>query len=458
MSSPLFSYSSTYLSMFTAHHPVRTAVLRLSLRISLSLLALVGSFVISANVYAVEAPLTMAEAQRRAIERSRQLHAKDFAVTASRDMAVAANQLPDPVLKVGIDNLPVNGSDRFSPGNDFMTMRRVGVMQEITRSDKRRLRSDRFELDAQKTLAEKRVATAAIERDTALAWLDRYYADAMAAVIAEQGEQAKLEIQSAEGAYRAGRGNQADVFAARSALAAFDDRASEIQRRVRNANTMLARWSGDVTGLALAGKPATDTIRLDPATLDTAIAHHPEIAVLTKQVEGAETDARLAKANEKSDWSVEVAFQQRGSAYSNMVSVGVSIPIQWDRKNRQDRELSSKLAMVEQAKAEREDMLRAHIAETRSMINEWQNDRERYARYERELIPLANQRTLAAIAAYRGGKASLVEVLAARRNDIDVRLQALQLAGETDRLWAQLNFLFPTDDAMTHAGMNQDIK
>ncbi|MDY7544926.1 TolC family protein [Glaciimonas sp. CA11.2] len=448
--------SSPMLSPPAAHPQVRTAIVRFFLRISLIASAL--SLVHPANVYAVEVPLTLAEAQRRAVERSRQLTAQDFSVASARDMAIAAGQLPDPVLKVGIDNLPATGRDRGSLNNDFMTMRRVGLMQEITRSDKRRLRSDRFELEAQKSLTEKTVTTAAIERDTALAWLDRYYADAMAQVVAEQGEQAKLEIQSAEGAYRAGRGSQADVFAARSALAIFDDRASEIQRRVRNANIILARWIGDVASLSLAAKPATNTIRLDPATLNTQLEHHPQIAVLTKQVEVAEADAKLAKANEQADWTVEVAFQQRGSAYSNMVSVGVSIPLQWDRKNRQDRELSSKLALVEQAKDTREDTLRAHIAETRSMIDEWQNDRERSVRYERELIPLANQRTGATIAAYRGGKASLVDVLAARRNDIDIRIQALQLATDTDRLWAQLNFLFPTDDLMAQTGMNKDTK
>jgi outer membrane protein TolC len=449
MSSPAFS-------AFAARHPVRNAVLRFSVRTVFA--ALAGSLVLVANVYAAEPPLTLAEAQRRAVERSRQLAAQDFSVAASRDMAVAAGQLPDPVLKVGIDNLPVTGRDRGSLSNDFMTMRRVGVMQEITSADKRRLRSERFELEAQKTLAEKTMATAAIERDTALAWLDRYYADAMAAVVAEQGEQARLEMQSAEGAYRAGRGSQADVFTAQSALAAFDDRASDIRRRVRNANTMLARWIGNATDLAVAEKPATDTIRLDPATLDSAIAHHPQIAVLSKQVAVAETDAKLAKANEKADWTVEMAFQQRSAAFSNMVSVGLSIPLQWDRKNRQDRELSSKLAMVEQVKAEREDMLRAHVAETRSMLDEWQNGRERYARYQDELIPLANQRTLAAITAYRGGKATLADVLAARRNVIDVRIQALQLATETDRLWAQLNFLFPTGEQMAHSEMDKDTK
>ncbi|MFX4921872.1 hypothetical protein ABTC28_19130, partial [Acinetobacter baumannii] len=55
--------------------------------------------------------------------------------------------------------------------------------------------------------------------------------------------------------------------------------------------------------------------------------------------------------------------------------------------------------------------------------------------------------------AYRGGKASLAELLAARRNEIDVRQQALQLQMETARLWAQLNFLFPTGPhSMADAG------
>lgn len=81
--------------------------------------------------------------------------------------------MPDPVLKLGIDNLPVSGPDRLSITADFMTMRRAGIMQELTRSDKRQLRAARFEREAEKTLAEKAFASASIERDTALAWLDR---------------------------------------------------------------------------------------------------------------------------------------------------------------------------------------------------------------------------------------------------------------------------------------------
>src|SRR4051812_24240805 len=158
----------------------------------------------------VHAQLSMQEAQRRAVERSRQLAAQEAAVSASREMAVAATQLPDPVLKLGIDNLPVNGPDRFSVTRDFMTMRRIGVMQELTRGQKRELRGQRFEREAEKSLADKDATLATVQRETALAWLERYYAEAMARVLAEQTSQARLEVQAAEAAYRGARAGQAD--------------------------------------------------------------------------------------------------------------------------------------------------------------------------------------------------------------------------------------------------------
>jgi len=426
---------SSSFAAHLAHHWFRRIVPRTALA------TLIGS--LCTATLAANAHLTLQAAQQHAVAHSRQLAGKDYAAAAWRDMSVAASRLPDPVLKLGIDSVPVDGPDRFSLTRDFMTQRRIGVMQEITRADKRRLRAERFEREAEKSGVEKSSATAAIQRETALAWLDRYYAEAMAEVIAEQAVQAKLEIEAAESAYRGGRGSQAEIYAARSDLAMFDERASEVGRRIRNAQVMLARWTGLAVHLPLAGKPDIDALAFDTEAFETELAHHPDIALLAKQEEIASTEARLAQASKRADWSVELAYQQRGSAYSNMVSLGVSVPLQWDQKNRQDRELSSRLATLEQVKAEREEALRTHIAQTRLLLNEWANNRERHARYRRDIIPLANARTAATMAAYRGGGSSLSDVLAARRNEIDVRLLALQLEADTARLWAQLNFLFP---------------
>ena len=415
-------------------------------------LAPVALILLFSSAPSAQTPLTLEHAQRRAVERSRMLAGRDSAVTASREMAVAAGQLPDPMLKLGIDNLPVDTSDRFSLSRDFMTMRRIGVIQELTRSDKRQARADRFEREAEKTLAEREAAVTAIQRDTALAWLNRYYAEAMQNVVSEQSRQAQVEIEAAEDAYRAGRGNLADILAARSTLVSLDDRVSEFGRKVRAAKIALARWVGDFADAPLAGKPTIDTVRLDSSTLEADLNHHPDLAVLSRKEDVAAAEVRVAQANKKADWSVELMYSQRGPAYSNMVSVNVSVPLQWDQRNRQDREVAAKLAMFDQARAEREDMLRAHTAEVRGMIAEWENDRERSARYERELLPLATERTQATLGAYRGAKASVTDVLLARRNEIDVRMQALQLEMETARLWAQLNFLLPADD-IPHAAL-----
>jgi outer membrane protein TolC len=415
---------------------------------------LTAGLVVSAASACAQASLTLGEAQRVAVERSRLVAAQQSAIDASREMAVAAGQFPDPVATVGINNLPIDGPDRFSLTRDFMTMRSAGVMQEFTREAKREARAARLERDADKSIAEKTVAIVSVRRDTALAWLDLYYANAMAAVVAEQSGQARLEIEGAESAYRSGRGNLADILAARSALGLLDDRASESGRRISAARIALARWVGDLAAAPLAGEPEIQSISLDPRTLDTDLLHHPDLAVLEKKEEVAAADVRVAQANKQADWTVALMYSQRGPAFSNMVSLNVSVPLQWDQRNRQDRDVAAKLAMLDQARAEREDMTRAHTAEIRAMIAEWENDRERMTRYQRELLPLAADRTQATLGAYRGAKMSLGDVLFARRNEIDLRLQALQLEADTARLWAQLNFLLPEDD-VTHPGTHR---
>jgi outer membrane protein TolC len=399
--------------------------------------------VIAAVAPAHAAPLSLDEALRLAEQRSRQLPAQQAAVVAAHEMAVAAGQRPDPVLKVGINNLPINGPDRFSVTSDFMTMRSIGVMQEWTGEDKLRARSARFEREAEAAQAHRQVALAKLQRDTAIAWLDRYYQERMRDLLLMQRDEAKLQVQGAEAAYRGSRGAQADVFAARTAVAQIDDRIAATDRDLLVAKTMLARWTGATPEQALWAPPSMEAVSLHPEDLDLQIAHHPEIAVMLKQEAAAQAEADAARANKRPDVSVELMVSQRGSAYSNMVSLNVSLPLQWDQKNRQDRELAAKLATLEQMRAQREEETRMHVAEARAMLQQWVADRERLRRYDNELLPLAAERTRAALAAYRGAAGPLAGVLDARRMEIDTRMERLRLEMETARLWAQLNYLVP---------------
>ena len=393
--------------------------------------------------------LSFDQALRTAQERSRQLAAQDAAAAAARDMSIAAGQLPDPVLKAGITNLPLSGPDRLSLTSDSMTMRSIGVMQEFTRNDKRQARAARFDREAEAARAGRRLALANLQRDTALAWLDRHYQERVLEMLARQRDEARLQIDAADAAYRGARGSQADVFEARSALAQVDDRIAQARREVDSARTRLARWVGDVASAPLGGLPAIDSVRLRATDLDAQFAHHPRIALLEKQEDVAQAEAEVSQANRQPDWSVELMFNQRGPTYSNMVSVNVSVPLPWDRANRQDRELAAKRAVVEQLRAEREEATRAQVAEAKVMLQEWQSDRARLRRYDEALLPLAGDRTQASVAAYRGGGGTLASVLEARRNEIDTRIERIRLEMETARLWAQLEFLIPASPGNT---------
>lgn len=401
---------------------------------------------------AADLPLTLTEAQRLATERSKQLEAGDLAITASKDLSVPAAERPDPIVKVGLENLPIDGAERFSVQRDFMTMRTVGIMQEITRPSKLRARVAESEQAVRLAEAHRAQALVEVLRDTALAWVDRYYTEAQEQAILEEVRVARLDAAAAEAGYRGGHGTAADALAARAALAEAEDLDADASRQVRGAKLALERWIGEAAERPLAGKPAIDSIPLHRHSLDSQLAGHPEILALQRREELARARAEVARADRHPDWSVELMYSQRGIGYSNMVTLELTVPLEIRRAHRQDPQLAAKLAEASQAKADREDMLRAHAAEISAMIDAWDSAHERRERYRTAILPLAADRTLTARAAYRGGKASLSDLLLAQRAEIDARLKALQLEQSAARLWAQLAFLNSTTADADPAG------
>jgi outer membrane protein TolC len=403
---------------------------------------------LSGLAQADETPLTLAEAQRIATVRSKQIEAGELGVSASKDLAVAAAERPDPVAKIGLENVPINGPEAFSLQQDSMTMRSVGIMQEITRSSKLRARAAESEQAVRLAEAKRAQTLVEVRRDSALAWLDRYYAELAQRTVSEQVEAARLEVSAADAAYRGGRGTAADVLAARGALAEFEDQAAEASRVVRTSQVALARWLGEDANRGLAGQPAIDTIPLHRHTLEAQLLDHPEIQALEQREELARAGAEVARADRHPDWSVELVYSARGSGYSNMVTLELTVPLEIRRAYRQDPKLAAKLAEASQAKAEREEMLREHAAQIAAGIDAWESARARRDRYHTTIIPLAADRTVAARAAYRGGKATLADLLSAHRAEIEARLKALELESTAARLWAQLAFLSVPADAI----------
>ena len=166
----------------------------------------------------------------------------------------------------------------------------------------------------------------------------------------------------------------------------------------------------------------------------------PDLVALHAREAVARAEAEVARQELKPDWSAEIMFSQRGSQFSNMVSIGVSVPLQWDKPQRQQRELAARLARVNELEAEREEQTRERVLQVQRWQQDWRAGLDRLAYLDAQRQPLATQRVDAALAAYRGGREGLGAVLQARRDALNLALERLALERETAGLWSGAAF------------------
>lgn len=387
-------------------------------------------------------PLTLAEALRFAAAKSPGVASYDAAARGARASAVSASQLPDPVLRAGLDNVPVNGPDAWSLDRDFMTMRRIGVMQEYVSSAKRAARQERGEREARRYEAEAEMSRSEIRTEVAIAWYDRLFAmkaeglqQALEREIAMQRRASRAQVVS-------GKASAADVLMIDALLVQSRDRVIAARRQQQVATARLSRWLGDEASRPPAGDDGLPRESEVLALPEHDLHNIPHLRVLAVQVDVADAEVEVAEQNRSPNWSWEVSYQQRGPAYSNMVSVGVSIPLPIGRGERQDRDLAARLAQRDQTRDQLADARRRHMSEFNTMRIEWLALRERQRELESALLPIVRQRVDAVLAAYASGQQGLSAVLDARRAEVDARVQILELERDSARVWARMRYTY----------------
>jgi len=384
----------------------------------------------SAADEAASEPLTLDVARRLAARAQPAIEAQSHAVDALRAAAVAARQLPDPTLKVGVTDLTITGPDVGTLRRQTDTQFNVGIAQAFPRGDKRRLRGERA--DAEAALAARRLLTdrLTLERDVGLAWLDVWKA-VQAQSLARQAEhEASLQLDAVRIAYASGRSAQADVRAASVALELLRDDRAKLEQDEAHARAALSRWLGDVAYRPLA--PGAPDIA-DPPPLPellTGLRTHPHVNIADAEVTVAEADVALAKQAYRPDFSVEIGYGHR-PAFSDYVNLQVGIDLPVFTANRQDRSLLARRAELERAEALREDSFREHAADARLNHGDWVLLGRRLASFDSVILPEAEARIEAARLAWAGGQGTLAAVLDARQSLLTTRLRRLDL--ETDR-------------------------
>ncbi|MCE7521890.1 TolC family protein [Alloalcanivorax xenomutans] len=394
------------------------------------------------------APLSLEQALRLAETRSQALQAQDAAALAARHQSHAAERLPDPMLQLSLANVPVDGPSRFSLDEDPMTMRSVGLAQTFTRKAKRQARSQRFKRQAEEAETGRGVRLATMRQQTAQAWFAYYYQQRLHELLLRQRRLAAEQVEAQRSAYGSGQASLSEVLEAQTLEAEIGTRLYDASAAVDAAKARLARWVGTLETDRLAIPPALDQTRITAHLSDHKPDALPSLARISAQRRSALADADVARAEARADLTWSLMYTQRSEPFSDLASIGVSFPLQWNKKNRQQRQVAAKLAEADRLAAEHEEHLREHLMEVDVLLAQWRSNLKQLRDYEEKLIPLAAQRSASTLSAYRGNNTSLASVLKARLDELATATEKLNLEARTAELWSELEFLVPDNASL----------
>lgn len=189
-----------------------------------------------------------------------------------------------------------------------------------------------------------------VRLNTALAWIDLFYAERRLAALDDIDKalaplRAAAPSQLASGAMRAAQTEPEQL------TAVLGDRRADLVAAVAKARSELARWTGDVDA-KVAGDPPDFPI--DAAALHAGLDQLPVLAVYDAMGRQADADVDLAKADKRSDWGWELAYQHRDPRFGDMVMVQASVSLPLFASTRQDPIIAARTETAGRIRIERE--------------------------------------------------------------------------------------------------------
>lgn len=388
---------------------------------------------------ALAEPMTFDGALARAAANAPSILAEEAGVEATRSASIAAGRLPDPTLSLGVDNFPVSGPPAFSFSRDDMTMTRVGIEQAFPNPAKRRAQRSRAQADIGLAEAGLAVEAQAVRLETALAWIDLFYAKRRLAQLDLLNDslgdlQATVTARLASGSARPSGALEPEQL-----RAAINDRRSELTAEVAAARARLIRFTGDPQA-DISGDPPL--LEVDRARLITGLPGHPRLRALDAATFAAEAGVDLAQADKRPDWRVSTSYGRRDPAYGDMVSVGVSFDLPLFSRRRQDPIIAARASEATKARLLREAGERELLASLDADLAVLTMQRQRLDNARGVLVPLAKRRAELDRASYGAGTLDLGSALLSSLSLAEAEVDALAREADVARSAVRINYTY----------------
>lgn len=406
----------------------------------LFVVAIVASFAISLTVKAQSTQeLTLVDAETLALADEPGRAALLARADALEEQSVAAGQLPDPKLRLGLANYPIESGGFRTEG---MTQGQIGFRQAFPPGNTRAISTQRYLSMAtemkQNAESRDRNVLNAVRRS----WLETYYWSRARHIVDESRPFFTDLVTVTRSLYSVGRKDQHDVLQAELELSRLDDRLIDIDRRHGIATAALSEWLGSEASRPLAKVlPAWESIP-SLESLQADLASHPDITAANARVLTQRSAVALAKERFKPGWALDVGYGYRdgslpnGNSRSDFISLSVTVDLPLFRKNRQSRSLASSLSEQRAADSSRHELLRGLTAQLNAEYARWHDLTRRMTLYENVILEQSTDRTQAALSAYQSDAGDFADVMRGHIDDLNIRLDYLRLNIERAQSYA----------------------
>lgn len=406
--------------------------------------AVVCSLMLLGPVAPTATAMTLAEAERLAVERDAVLRRLEAESDAMQQRAVAEGQWADPKLRFGAVNVP---TDSFSLDAEDMTMLELGLSQEFQPGRTRELANRRMQQSAAAVEAGAADRSLAVRREVRRSWTELAYITRSRRLVEDQQSWVEQMRSAARARYASGGGQQLDVLRAGLDVAMLREQLLDLDRDEAMRRAQLARWIGADEARRAGPFELPARAGLEPlATLQDRLLRHPAQVDFERRIESAETAVDLARQRYRPAWMLDVSYGYRadtpdGQSRSDMMSAMLSVDLPLFRSNRQDREVAAAQADARSLHDEHEDHLRGMSA----MLDEAWAVADRTMRlekyFEEELLPLADQSVQAALIGYQSNRTMVDQVIEARRIALETWLKHLRLAADRAQAQYDIDYL-----------------
>ena len=391
--------------------------------------------------------LTLQEAEKIALRSEPGILGFNARTQSLMEKSVAAGELMDPKLQIGLLNLP---TDTFDFDQEPMTQFKVSYIQQFPSGDSREIKRDKAVSQSRQFQHQIEERKRQLLTRVRLSYLETLYWEQARDTVAQNRQLVSQLSEFVQSQFSVGRTNQFDFITVQQRLSKLDDRLTQIEQNINGERYQLSEWIGEESsrlpldaGVPLLGINLAKQLELEQ--LNQTIAQHPRVQEINNQIDVSRKDLELARESEKPGWALNVSYAYRddapdGTDRADFFSAMITLDLPLFAENRQQKHQQAQQYEIQSSQLQRDALLRKLRSEVLRLKTNLELLEQRNALYRETLLPQAEQRSQAALQTYQSGGGSFADVMQAYMEAINTQLEQKRI--QVDSLKSRVRLLY----------------